>query len=70
MPLFNLYNNKLDDFINSSDKKKVIEQPVRNVVSLWAQSAKSEIGIVSNSELRKKTTKDLVEDGFDISVFL
>lgn len=66
MPLSNLYNNRFNDLVNSSDKKDVIWQLVRNII---AQFAKSEIGVASGFELEKEATKHLVGDGFDISIF-
>lgn len=36
VPLSNLYSNKLDDFVNSLDKKDVIQQPVKNAIGSWA----------------------------------
>lgn len=65
VPLSNLYNNKLDDFVNSLDKKDVIWQLVRNAL---VQSAKTKVEVASDSKLEEETIDDLVRDGFNVSI--
>lgn len=69
VPASNFYSNRFDDFINSSKKKTVIWQSVRNTLNPWAQSAKSDIKFLSDSKLEKEMIKDLIKNK-SILVFL
>lgn len=48
LSLFNLYNNKFNNFVNSFDKKDVICQQNRNTENLWLQATQPKNTIADN----------------------
>lgn len=69
MLLSNIYSNRFDKLVDSSDEKIII-WPIRNITDSRAQPAQSKIRVTGNFDHEEEEIlKEMIEDGMDISFF-